>query len=533
MATTAHTPIVIPARAPHPVASFAPPLVDPDVMRTLARFAIDAATQAGAQYADVRLVDQRQFQCTGSLADPRVLTFAYGYGLRVVVDGAVAFSGGGDPTPERLVRAARSAVATATGLAKIQDNVSRVRGAFASGPIVTGEWEASVEIDPFAVSPDDHLYALAGFAKLGETFRGPVGFGGIAVTWTAETRIFASSEGSLVTQRLHHAVPELSIMGISQDPSASNFERKMPVTSSVLTPSTAGFELVLGVPVRERVEQAMHDLIPWTTYPLSAVEVGRKDVVFDGQAFGALIGATVLPALSLDRVLGDEQDMSGTSFLAPLDTSVGHPLFAPSLSVSVVTGGTHFKRMQWDDEGVVPSARRVIERGTVVNYFTTRANVHVLADWYAKRGMPLQPQGIFRTDAVSGVPRAAPGACIVESPSQGPSLTDMVATIKDGVIVRGGQVAVDQQGLGGSVLNALVFEVRNGRITRRLKNAQIEFSTKGVLKSIPALGGPGTTDTMTNVLCGGMPVTCLPQTMTAPAAHVRSGNLTSTALRLT
>jgi len=513
----------------------------------LARTAIDAATQAGAQYADIRLGDQRAFRCNSGFNG--VLTLTYGYGLRVEIDGTTAFIGGTDPTPERLIAAARSAVVTARGLAKTShivggaahssddSNAHRVDRStsdlFAHVPVVTGEWRAPIAIDPFSVSPDDHMYALAGIGGINDVFRGPVEVSGIDMTWTTETRVFVSSAGSMVTQQLAMACPWFGLMGFSQDPSAVAGETYMPEGLRIFPPATVGFEYVLGMPLRERIHQAMVDLVPWTAYPIGQAEVGRKELVFDGTTFGRVIGETVFPALALNRVLGDEQDVSGTSFLAPPEAVLGQPLFAPSLNVSVVTGGTHFARMQWDDEGSTPRDFPVIARGAVVDYLTDHATLPVMRDWYTKRGQSLQPQGIFRANTADGVPRAAPGACLVESTPNGPaSLTELARTMKDGVIVRSGYPLGDQQGAGGWINSANLFEVRKGVITRRLVHGNIEFSTKSLLKGIKTIGGPETMETTTNALTSGVPVTEIPQTVTAPAVYVPNGNLTSTALHL-
>jgi len=527
-ATTRQPVVAIPMRATRAVSSFAPPLIAPGTLRALARTAIEAATKAGAHYADIRLGDRREFRCVGGEGTIQGgLDFTYGYGLRVEVDGATAFIGGTDPTPEGLVLAAQSAVATARGLAKITSTPVT----YTPVPVVTGEWRAPIEIDPFAVSPDDHAYAIAGFPRLNESFRGPVSLDWVDVKWSAETRVFASSEGSLVTQHLAGVLPEFTIGGVSQDPAFSMHERQLPQKTTVLPLSTVGFEQILGIEMRERAERAMQDLLPWTQYRLAYGDVGRKELVLDSPVSAAVIGQMGIPALALDRVLGEEQDVTGTSFLAPPDEILGQPLFAPSLNVSIAAGGTHYGRARWDDDGVVPQSRRVIERGAVVNYFATRTNIQALDGWYAKRNLPLQLLGVSRTPDVGDAPRPIPGACVVESVPNGPSLTELAASMTDGVIVRDGYINVDQQGAGGAIIGAMMFEVKKGVITRRLLNMQLEFSTKQMLKGILAVGGPSTENTITNWLAGGVPVKTMPQAVTAPALRIRDANLTSNALR--
>jgi len=533
--------ITIPVNAKRPVTSFVPALADPEDMRRHARMAIEAATAAGAHYADVRVGDQRQFYCGEGWLGSR-LKLSYSYGLRVAVDGTTAFLGGADPTPERLVAAARSAVASARGLAKIRKNIGSssaahapaVSRAIAPAPVVTGEWCTPIEIDPFAVSPDDHVAALMGFQSLNDMVRGPVACGLVLVQWTAETRVFASSEGSLITQHLAHVLPEIGIAGFSQDPSIGKNDAIMVYSlNTVLPPSSAGFECVLGIALREQVAQAMDDLLPWTAYRTAPVDVGRKALVLDGAAFGTVLGATVIPALALDRVLGEEQDVSGTSFLAPPESVLGQPLFAPTLNVSVVTGGTHYGRRQWDDEGIPQRAFPVIERGAVVDYFASRATVSTLRDQFSLPSLQsLQPHGVLHATTAGGIPRPMPSACVAASAPNGPSsLLELAATIKDGIIVRGGAISGDQQGAGGALFNAPMFEIQNGKVTRRLLYGQLEFSTKALLKGITAVGGPGTVNTTTNFLFAGAPVTMMHQAVTAPAVHIRDGNLTSTTLR--
>jgi len=487
-------------------------------MRNMARIAIEAATRAGAHYADVRIGDQRTF-VNGSLGTTWRLGFTHGYGLRVQVGGGVAFVGGTDPTADRLVAAAHSAVATARGIARIAAPLLRV-----PAPVVTGEWMTSVEVDPFEVSPDDHAFVANGFGAL-KGYYGRVVAPAESCKWTSETRVFASSDGSLVTQQLRRAVPEL---WLDATPATFGDRARLIHQLSLVPPCNAGFEILLGTDLHARIIEAMHDMESWRTYAGGSIEVGRKEVVLDGQAFGALIGKTVVPALMLNNLLGDEQDVTGTSFFASPDAALGQQLGVPQLALSVVTGGTHFGRMQWDDEGIVPRTFPLIDRGAIVDCVASRTDVQALSSWYTQRGQPVVPAGAFSTEDVSLVPRPSPGALVVESVPAGPSLTELVKAMKDGLLVRGAwDVQVDQQGAGGSLIPQVAFEVRDGRITQRIDDFRVDFSTKKLLKELTVIGGPMTSETMPNPHWGGLPLQNMMQTMTAPAVHIREANVAS------
>jgi len=518
--------VAVPARSTRAVGSFVPPVMDPAIMRMLARTAIDAAVHVGAQYADIRIGDQRQFFSEGFIRGSW-LSLTYGYGLRVQVDGASAFVGGADPTPDRLAAAARSAVATAKGMAKIMGPTAPVIAV----PVVTGEWNTPIEIDPFAVSPDDHLFVYAGYGRI----EGPINERSrlctgvdIGVRWTAETRVFASSDGSLATQRLARALPTLSARAFTGWPDPPGCILDL----ALVPPSSAGFEMLLGTRLHERIEQSMEEIATWMRYPVIDAEVGRKPVVFDGQSFGSVVGETIAPALSLARVLGEEQDGAGVSFLEPPEAILGEPLFSPQLNVSTMTGRTQFGCMQWDDEGVLARTCPLIERGAVVDYLTTRSDIRTLEQWYAKRNLPLRPQGTVWADDVSIPSRAISSAVAVGAAPDGPSLAELVKSLKDGVLVRSSTTVPDHQCSGGTIFPDVAFEVRNGNITRRLGNFRLEFSTRTLLKNVVAIGGASTAETKAHNLYGGTPVTSTSQAIDAPAAQIRDVNIVSNVRRM-
>jgi len=512
--------ILVPARSTRAVASFAPPLADPATMRAMARTAIEAATQAGAQYADIRIGDVREYR--SSTTNPQTLSFMYGFGLRVQVDGGTAFVGGVEPTPERVVQAARSAVATARGLAKIGGPAASRLPA----PVATGEWTAPIQIDPFSVSPDDHMFVLSGLARVKSSLQ-PYGMDSVSVRWTAETRVFASSEGALVTQHLAHAVPDSAINIFARGTAEPRMLRGIPA----FRPCTAGFEVLLGTALHEQLDAMLQEFLPWSTYPTSEVEVGRKEIVLAGRAFGSLIGGLLPPILTLDRALGNEQDAGGTSIFAPTDAMLGQPLFSSHLNLSVDTGEATYGRMQWDDEGVTPRSFPLIEKGALVDYLATRTNAQPLSAWHMGRGQPLTPQGSTWAEDVIGPPRSAPRAFAVTPAQGGPSLAELIQSMTDGLVFWDTWVNVDQQGAGGWITPWVAFEVKKGVITRRPRAARLEFSTKRLLKEI-RVGGPNTVEAVYNERYSGIPWTLIGHAMSAPAAYLKEANLVAPELRI-
>ena len=118
--------------------------------RELALLALDEATKAGANYADVRVsrhwfeaVRTREQQITGAN-----FTESYGIGIRTLVGGSWGFSGTRELTNEAVARAAREA----TAIAAANDRIAPQKTELAPVDVYpAAEWTTPHEIDPFDV----------------------------------------------------------------------------------------------------------------------------------------------------------------------------------------------------------------------------------------------------------------------------------------------------------------------------------------------------------------------------------------------
>jgi len=505
----------LPLQSRLPVSKFAPDVVDAETLRRLAQQAMEAAKSAGATYADIRIADRRMF--TIGIYQPPVpsssIGFEYSYGIRAQVDGAWAFAYGADPSPAGVTQTAQAAVTTARSLTKL----SGPKVGLAPAPVATGEWTTPIRIDPFAISPNEHGYMLGAYMNAA----GRVFDGGMMpeFKWSSETRVFASTEGSLVTQHLAQFVPGLTTM-VGRP---IGLPAMLPFGE--LKPTGVGFEAVLGTDLQDQIKANAEETARWLGYPEGEADVGRFQAVFDGQTTGAVVAATLLPALELERVLGRDANGAGTSFLAPPDEILnGAPLFGNVLTVSADRANPNYGGVKWDDDGVEPDNFPVIQNGKVVDYFTTRDTAPSLANWYAKQGKSVKSHGCSVTGSPTRTPVGMPVHVSVATGSA--SLDDLTKRLTDGVLIRGtGYVSSDHQLVGGSFYPPMIFEVKKGKITRRLKNAGLQFSTKTLWKSITAVGDANTVQIHTRHTSHGQPASVLSQVVAAPAAHVREINL--------
>lgn len=510
----------LPIRSRHPVSSFFPEVVDPETLRSLALTGVDMARQAGADYADVRIADGRAFELywtdPTSLWPESLMNFEYAYGIRVKVNGAWGFTFGVDPTTDGIARAARAAVGAARGVAKFTAHISEMMPT----PIARGEWATPVQIDPFAISPDTHVKMLGAYIDASQRVRNG-DYAVLSFRWFAETRVFASTEGALITQRLARAIPRVEV------------QAKFPLreTGVVLPvpgvgPSSGGFEIAMGPALQERVKATTEEAVRLANYPETEADVGRYETVIDGTVVGRVLGKTLGPALEIGRILGYETDGAGTSFLSPADEVLGQTLFSPHLTVTSDRALPHCGAAKWDDEGVATEPFSVIEQGRVVDYFTTRVSSPELSTSYAKIGSPLRLHGC----ATAWTPMTSPTGCAsqltVGTGPAGMTLDKLVAQISNGILACGTySVNSDQQLASGSFSARMLYEVKRGRITRRLKGGAIQFSTKPFWKAIVAMGDTSTVQDCVHTDVRGTPWTSTVLPIVAPAALLNQVDL--------
>jgi len=515
-----------------------PPL-DPAQLRRLATGAIDAAMHAGADWADIRIGDHRVFRPS---AYGSSVTLQCGFGLRVRVNGAEAFVGGADPVPDLLAAAAKSAVATARELSAASGDKTTVRSGLAPAPSVTGEWRAPIAIDPFAMSIDDHAAMVeaadgAHDGRLNRLMsRGFRPNGGQHWTWIGEMRVLASSEGTLLTQTLANVDSRFSVEHWNWRYINTAGAIRLPVHGQGAR--TAGFEAALDPHLYDDLEAALDEIATYAQLPVGEMDVGRYAVVFDGHTQAAFINELFIPALSLNRVLGNEVDLTGTSFLAPPKVFIGDAVASPLMSLQVDGPGPQFGARRWDDDGVETRTVPLIQHGTLVDYLTSRSSLG-MAHAMGKAGLVpatiadrVMLGGTTRAEVASRPAERAPSLSM--APSATPmSLAALARQMGKGLLVRGGWVSVDPEGIGGFIYPGMLFEVKGGQVVRRIIGARLMFSTKRMLqpRALIALGDADTQLTWSmEQFVPGVPWILSIQAVTAPAAAYPEVDLVSSTM---
>lgn len=455
-------------------ATFQPASAGEDARAEVADAALARAAALGASYADIRINRYRRESIASRERQVQTVSrsTSYGLGLRVLVNGAWGFAATNRVEPGAARTAAEQAVAIARANAVL---VSR-KVVLANADRVEATWTSAFERDPFEVPLDTKIGFLM---KLNETALAVSGvtFVSSQLLFVDEQKYFASSEGSRITQRLVRTYPQFTTT--AADRASGDFQTRAVVDRAQLV----GYEYVEDHPWLREAEKAGHEVVEkLRSKPVAA---GRYDIVVDPSQLFLAIHESVGHSTELDRALGWEANMAGTSFLKAADA--GRLRFGARI-VNLVADRTQpggLATTGFDDEGVRADRWHLVRDGMFVDWQTTRE----LAPLVGQQ----RSHGCLHADDWSSVPFPRMPNVSLEPATADVTLDDLFSGIKRGLFVEGrGSSSIDQQRYNFQFGGAVIREIRNGKLGGMVRDAAYQSRTPDFWASCDGLGGPAT-----------------------------------------
>jgi TldD protein len=440
-------------------------------MWNLAAGCLDTARLRGASYADVRVMHLRQRDLTtkngqiGTLAQVESI----GLGVRVLASGAWGFASTDRMTRDGVAACAAKAVsiAKASALAKRRDVAMVDEAAFIDS------WQSPFQKDPFEIPLESQLALL--LAADGEMRR----VKGVTLTETDMQfrkidSWFASSIGSRIHQR-----KVISGCGIV----ATAFQGEEIQKRSY--PNSFGGQYVLGgYELVESLELLKHaPVIAEEAAALhSAAQCPQKSgtLILGGSQLGLQIHESVGHPIELDRVLGEEANFAGTSFLT---LEKLHHLRYGSDIVTVVADariahGPGLGSFAYDDEGVPAQCTDIIKDGQFRGYLSNRETAHLI-------GLA-RSSGTMRTESWNRLPiirmtnvSLLPGSWDYDA---------LIADTDDGVLMETNRSwSIDDRRYQFQFSTEIGWEIKGGKKVRMLKNPSYDGITTEFWNSCDAI----------------------------------------------
>ena len=463
--------------------------LDFDAKKKLANIALNAATQAGASYADARIGRYLNQFITAQekRVDNVVNTESAGIGIRVISEGTWGFAATSDMTPESIARTAQKAVAVAKANAKFQTEPVRLAPVKGVGDV---QWRTPIKKNALEVPIKDKVDLLM------EVNNAAMDNGASYITSVLfqvnEQKFFASTDGSYIDQDVHRLWAPFFATAVGP----GGFKQR----TGLGNPVGMGFEYLDGDPSEQIQVQGAnvgyrfsYDMVKdareagqqlQAKLKARSVEPGKYDLVLDPHHLMLTIHESVGHPLELDRVLGYEANFAGTSF-ATLDKWRSGNFQYGADRVNLFADKTQKNSLgyvEYDDEGVKTKEWDLVKDGVVVNYQAIRDQVHMI-DQDASHGC-------CYSQSWSDVQFQRMPNVSLRPNEQDLSADDIIKDVENGIYIVGrGSFSIDQQRYNFQFGGQLFYEIKDGKITEQIEDVAYQSNTQEFWNSCVAMAG--------------------------------------------
>jgi TldD protein len=423
-------------------------------MWDLSAHALDTARLRGATYADVRVMHLRQRDLTtkngqvGTLAQSESI----GMGIRVVADGAWGFA-----STDRLTRQGVAACAAqAVAIGKASAIAKRVELRLAPEDAYVDSWQSPFRKDPFEIPLETQIALLLAADAAMRRVKG-VTLTETGMQFRKIDSWFSSSIGSRIHQRKMQTGCGIGATSFQGE----EIQKRSYPNSFGGQYALEGYELVEKLDLIKHAPRVAEECVALHSAAQCPEKIGT--LLLDGSQLGLQIHESVGHPIELDRVLGQEANFAGTSFLT---LEKLHKLRYASDIVNVVADarlahGSSLGTFAYDDEGVPAQCTDIIKDGQFRGYLSNRETAHLI-------GLN-RSSGTMRTESWNRLPiirmtniSLLPGAW---------SFDDLIADTDDAILMETNRSwSIDDRRYQFQFTTEIGWEIKGGKRGRMLKN---------------------------------------------------------------
>ncbi|MGI5214206.1 TldD/PmbA family protein [Plantactinospora sp. CA-290183] len=415
----------------------------------VATAAVQAALDAGARYADARVMHRRyeSMSARNGEIEGLVQDESAGLGVRALVGSGWGFYA----VPELTGPAARAAGERAARIAAASGRVAGPGNNLVPVPASTGSWSSRCDRDPLSVPLADKGDLLVR-ATATSREHGADQAEGLYQIWDTR-KWFVSSEGHRIDQHIRECGAGISATVIGD---GETQRRSYPSYRGQY--GTQGWELVDSLDLTAHAGRIAEEARELSRAPLCPA--GETTLILGGEQLALQIHESVGHAIELDRILGWEAAFAGTSWL-DLDQfgalRYGSELMNITIDPTIPGALGSFG---YDDEGTPAAKRDAVREGRWVGALAGRDSAAVAGLDYA---------GSVRADGWARLPMVRMTNVGLEP---GPhTLDEIIAATDNGVLMETNRSwSIDDKRLNFQFGCEIGWEVRNGRRGRMLRN---------------------------------------------------------------
>jgi TldD protein len=437
-------------------------------MKELCLHGLNAAKKRGVTYADVRIVSFRHQNI--STEDLRVSgvheSESTGVGIRVIANGAWGFAATSRLTKADIAKAAADAVAVAkaSALLKAASGINWI-----AEPPHKGVFKTPVKKDPFTVPLAEKTDLLLAIAKAVLAVQGVKKCLG-SMYFKKEHRWLANSEGSLIESETCTSTADYEATAVDEHTAKTRYFEAHPMN--------AGYERIEETPLlaeAKRVGEQAVEKLKGQPCPL-----GMRDLVLHPSHLALTMHESIGHATELDRVLGMEESLAGSSF-ATID-QLGHLKYGSPLMNIICDNTMPFGLCTrgWDDDGVEGQRWHIIKDGILVDYQTGRETCPAIG--------ATRSHGSCRADSWGSIPITRQSNIGLAPGTKPMTLDDLIAGVDDGIYIEGmGSFSIDQKRQNFQFGGDCFWEIKHGKKGGMLKDVTYQAITTEFWGSLDAI----------------------------------------------
>ena len=421
-------------------------------MKSLLDRSIDLAHLRGAQYADIRVVQNRTetLAVKDGIVENLNFTETIGFGVRVLANGAWGFASSHDLRPQEVDRVTDLALSIARASALLSgDRVDL-------GPPVTsrGIYVTPLQINPFSISLEDKLGLLLNAdAEMGRVAGVRVRRGNM--TFIEEQKWFANTDGAYTEQTIYESGAGIQATAVGN----GEVQVRSYPNAGLRQQVTAGWEAILEWDLPGNAERIASEAVALISADPCPSEI-TTNVILGGAQLALQVHESCGHPIELDRVFGSEAAYAGTSFLTT--EKLGSFQYGSEVvnltaeSLRPLGLGTY----GWDDEGVPAQSTPIVKDGLFVGYLMSRETATQIGK---------QSNGCMRASGWNRIPIIRMTNVSLEPGAW--EFADLIADTDQGIYMETNRSwSIDDRRYNFQFGTEIGYEIKNGKLGRMLRN---------------------------------------------------------------
>ncbi|MEO0116265.1 MAG: TldD/PmbA family protein [candidate division WOR-3 bacterium] len=437
--------------------------------KELVTLALEVMDKEGVSYGDCRLVrieEETIYQENGRIATLK-RDEDQGIGIRVIKNGAWGFAATSRLTKGDVIRTAKLAVR----VAKVSGKLKEKDVILAPAEKVSDTYTTPIQRDPFSFPLEEKINLLINCDEIMKKVEGVKRRRG-ELYFYKKFQIFASTEGSFIEQTIYHSGGYIEALAVKGNVTG---ERSYPGMRGHY--KSAGYEFIEGLKFPEHALRVAEEAVALTTARDCPEMV--TTVILDGSMVAIQVHETVGHPTELDRVLGTEVSLAGTSHLTP-DKRGSFKFGSEIVTITAdatIPGG--LGTFGYDDEGVKASSTYLIKDGIFTGYLTSRETAAVFQE---------RSNGTMRATSWAFIPLIRM-TNINLLPGKG-KLEDLIADTKEGIYFESaGAPSIDDKRLNYHISSEVGWLIKNGKKVEMIRRPAYSGISYEIWRNCDAICG--------------------------------------------